>query len=105
MAAGEAVASLYVSSRHEQVEGAVASLCEIKDSYRQRTVITTLDNLAPAGRRATWHVTPAAADQVASEMRIAITRGVSHGVEPSAVVTNWFSARHPEDGSEVPPST
>lgn len=73
MPTGEAMTTLHVGARHEATEAEVAAHCNIKDSYRQRTIITSIGYLMPERRWTEWHVTPGTADHVAIQIREAVS--------------------------------
>ena len=72
MPKGEGMATLYLGARHELTEAEVAAHCDVKDSYQQRTVLTSIGYLMPEGGWTEWHVTPTTAKQAATEMSRAV---------------------------------
>ena len=48
--AGQAMGTLHIGARHAGVEAEVAEVCGLRDSYQQRTIVTSIGYLMPDQR-------------------------------------------------------
>jgi len=67
--------TLHIGARHAGVEAEVAEVCGLRDSYQQRTIVTSIGYLMPDQRWVDWLATSKTAHEVAVEMAAALREG------------------------------